>query len=66
MFQHLIQIKNLIKTRPGEPAYKLHIPCLNLNEGECLAILGSSGSGKSTILDILSLILQPDSAQEFQ
>ena len=28
---------------------------LNLNEGECLGLLGSNGAGKSTLIKIISL-----------
>lgn len=37
------------------------IPSLNfqINQGECVALVGSSGSGKSTILDLILGILEP-------
>lgn len=38
---------------------KFNIPDLNLNEGEQLLILGQSGSGKTTILNILGGLLKP-------
>jgi len=33
--------------------------CMELKEGDCLAIIGKSGSGKTTILDLASGLLQP-------
>ena len=36
---------------------------LSLNEGQSIAIIGISGSGKSTILHILSTLLQPDEGE---
>ena len=33
---------------------------LNLNEGECLGLLGSNGAGKSTLIKILSGIYSKD------
>lgn len=36
---------------------------LNLAAGECIALLGNSGSGKSTFLNCLGLLDRPDSGQ---
>jgi len=34
--------------------------------GVCVALTGASGSGKSTMLDLLGLVLRPDAAARFQ
>ncbi len=39
---------------------------LTLNRGELVSILGVSGSGKTTIFNILSGLLKPDSGEVFQ
>ena len=38
---------------------------LNLNEGECLGLLGSNGAGKSTLIKILSGIYSKDKGNIF-
>ena len=61
----LLNIKKLLKTRCEGRGYELYIPSLQIRQGEFWALMGQSGSGKSTALDILALILRPDSCQEF-
>jgi putative ABC transport system ATP-binding protein len=39
--------------------------CIDLFEGDCVAIMGKSGCGKSTLLNILSTLLQPSSGEIF-
>lgn len=63
--EHILQIRNLIKTRPAYPGYQLTVPRLDLGRRERVALLGGSGSGKSTALDIIALILKPDKADVF-
>ena len=40
--------------------FGLHVPRLELSEGERLAIVGPSGSGKTTLLNLIAGILVPD------
>ena len=61
---YLIRIRNLTKTR-GD-SFHLDIENLSIRSGEKIAIHGASGSGKSTCLDILALVLRPDRADCFQ
>ena len=60
----LYQIENLVKCR-GD-SYRLEIRNLRVERGARLAIIGDSGCGKSTTLDILGLALKPDSAECFR
>ena len=59
-------LENVIKSRTQGAGYCLHIKHLQIAPGEQLALTGQSGSGKSTALDLLGMVLQPDSAQCFR
>ncbi len=58
---HLIEIRDLHKTYVigEEPVHALDGVSLAVDEGEFLAIMGSSGSGKSTMLNILGCLDTP-------
>ena len=63
---HLLQIENLVKKREkGGSSFLLKVPQFEVGRGEFVGIIGSSGCGKSTFLDILGLILGIDSADKF-
>lgn len=66
MSEIVLKARNLVKTRGGGLGYELKIPELEIKLGERLMLLGDSGSGKSTALDMLALVLKPDQAQEFK
>ncbi len=59
----LIEVKNVIKTyATGEAAFNaLNDVSLNIDEGEFVAIMGSSGSGKSTFMNMLGTLDKPNS-----
>lgn len=59
-------LENVLKQRDGEAGYRLLIRHFAVHEGEHVAITGPSGCGKSTTLDLLGMILCPDSAERFQ
>ena len=57
----ILEIKNLKKSFDGEMVLK--DVSFSLEKGECLAILGNSGSGKSTCLRCINLLERPDEGE---
>lgn len=55
----IIQLRNITKTYGDHCIFKNF--CLNVNEGEFIAITGKSGHGKTTLLNIIGLLELPDS-----
>ncbi|MBW7877513.1 MAG: ABC transporter ATP-binding protein [Candidatus Cloacimonetes bacterium] len=63
----MIQLNNIVKTYIlGEQVVKaLNGVSLTINEGEMAAITGASGSGKSTMMNILGCLDRPDAGEYF-
>jgi putative ABC transport system ATP-binding protein len=61
--RHLIEVEGLVKTyRTGEISFTaLHGITLRIDRGEFTAIMGASGSGKSTFMNLLGCLDQPTS-----
>lgn len=57
----ILEVKNLKKSFDGESVLK--DISFTLEKGECLAILGNSGSGKSTCLRCINLLERPDEGE---
>ncbi len=59
----LIEVKDAIKTyQTGEDCFNaLNCVSLNVDEGEFVAIMGASGSGKSTFMNMLGTLDKPNS-----
>jgi putative ABC transport system ATP-binding protein len=60
----ILEIKNLKKSYvspDGERSLVIDVPRFVMNEGEQIALEGSSGSGKTTFLNLIAGILQADS-----
>jgi len=57
----LIEVKNVWKTYfgGGEPVHALRGVNFSIDRGDFVAIMGSSGSGKSTMMNILGCLDQP-------
>lgn len=60
---HLIEIRDLKKiyAQGDEPVHALDGVSLSIDEGDFVAIMGASGSGKSTMLNILGCLDTPTS-----
>lgn len=59
-FKTGIYVKNIFFTFEGSKHQSLKNINININKGKKIAIIGSTGSGKSTFLDLLLGILEPD------
>jgi len=67
MHRHTVfELKDIvIRREKGGVSFQLEIPELTILSGEFIGVIGSSGCGKSTFLDILGLILSIDRAEKF-
>jgi putative ABC transport system ATP-binding protein len=62
----MIRFENINKTYPGvQPLHVLKGINLSIEEGEFVSIMGASGSGKSTMLNILGILDDYDSGEYF-
>jgi putative ABC transport system ATP-binding protein len=59
-------LRNLLLRRDRENGFALNVKSLTLQRGEFVAITGPSGCGKSTALDLLGMILKPNSIGTFE
>jgi lipoprotein-releasing system ATP-binding protein len=66
--QPIVQIDNLSKSYPATAGRRIEILkgiALTLAGGDSLAVVGASGIGKSTVLQILGTLDRPDSGRMF-
>lgn len=57
----LITLRDLTYTYSGQTSPTLHVPEFRVNKGEELFLYGPSGTGKTTLLEILAGVLRPTS-----
>lgn len=58
-----IELSNITFTYPGKPVPALSALNLYIPGNKTIGVVGASGSGKSTIIDMLLGLIQPDSGQ---
>jgi putative ABC transport system ATP-binding protein len=64
---YVLSLRGISRTRgEGSDSFRLEVPTFEVAAGACLALTGASGSGKSTMLDLLGLVLRPDRADRFR
>lgn len=61
----VFQVTDLTKSRRGGGGFHLTVPELIIRPSEKAALVGYSGCGKSTVLDMLAMVLKPDQAGRF-
>ena len=55
-----------ISLSDGDRRFEVHVPQLQLDAGQALALTGASGSGKTLILELLGLLRAPDAGTSYQ
>jgi len=60
IFRHRPALFNWLGNERTEPTVALHDISLNVRSGSVLALLGPNGSGKTTMLKVISTMLLPD------
>ncbi len=64
-FKSAVGLKEVTFTYPGSSRIAVDDASLSINEGEIVAIVGPSGAGKTTLVDILLGVISPDSGSVF-
>jgi ABC-type multidrug transport system fused ATPase/permease subunit len=64
-FNGKIRIEDVSFTYPSKPSKALNSISLTIESGQSLAIVGPSGAGKTTLIDVLLGVLPPDHGQIF-
>lgn len=62
-FENEIQIQNLSYHYPGSDEQALNEITLTIAKGEAVAFVGSSGAGKTTLVDIILGLFEPDEGE---
>ncbi len=63
MSKHIIQFKNVSKIYPSSDGPSVNNVSLDIRLGECLALIGASGSGKTSLLKLLNGLERPSKGQ---
>lgn len=64
-FEPTIQLKDVSFAYPGAKSSVVNGMNLNINAGEIIAIVGPSGAGKTTLIDLMIGVLIPTSGEVF-
>lgn len=64
-FKKNIELKNLFFKYKEDGPYALNNINLTINKGDCIGIKGSTGSGKSTLVDLIVGLLEPSKGEIF-
>src|SRR5215467_11207274 len=59
----LIELANVAKSFDGGRSYALHDISLRIESGGLIALVGTSGSGKTTAVKMINRLLDPDRGQ---
>ena len=62
-FNNKIELKNISFSYSGQSTKILHGVSLEIFKGDKIAVLGETGSGKSTLIDLVMGLLQPQDGQ---
>ena len=65
IFKECLTFKNLSFLHKGSDQWTLKELNFSLKKGNCLGIAGSTGAGKSTLIDIVSGLLKPSTGRLF-
>ncbi|CAN2170921.1 MdlB ABC-type multidrug transport system, ATPase and permease components [Candidatus Nanopelagicaceae bacterium] len=60
-FKSTVRLKEVSFSYPGSKKMAIEHASLEISEGEIIAIVGPSGAGKTTLVDILLGVISPDS-----
>lgn len=64
-FKDSLKLDSIMFRYPGSETYILNNVSIKINKGECIALVGGSGAGKTTLADIILGILEPVSGAVF-
>jgi ATP-binding cassette subfamily C protein len=59
-FNHLISLKDISFRYLNTKRYALSHCSLDIKKGECIGVMGETGSGKSTLIDVILGLLKPE------
>jgi len=63
IFSKQLELKDISFKYPGEKTPNIYSLSLKIKKGDLIGFIGETGSGKSTTLDIIMGLLQPDSGK---
>lgn len=59
----VVEVREVRYRYPGGDGFELHVPSLSIEAGRRVACIGTSGCGKTTLVNVLSGVLVPESGQ---